>query len=283
MCRVLGVTRSGYYAWRTRCESARARQDRVLAVAVGEAFHAGRGHYGVPRVQQELRRRGIRTSKRRTARLLRQQGLSARAARRRVRTTDSRHNEPIAGNVLAREFRASAPNQKWAGDITYIPTAEGWLYLAVVLDLFSRRVIGWSMSDRIDACLTRSALRMALVGRRPSEGLIVHSDRGVQYAGGGYRQMLTSWSLRASMSRVGNCWDNAVSESFFATLKKELVHQAGYRTRAEAAASIFDYIEVFYNRVRLHSTINYTTPGDYEESWASTHSPAVVSTNLCPF
>lgn len=267
MCRVLEVTRSGYYAYRTRPAARRASQDEVLAVAVTEAFLAGRGHYGAPRVQRELRTRGIRISKRRSARLLREQGLRASKPSRRIRTTDSRHGEPIAANLLAQDFTANAPNQKWAGDITYIPTEEGWLYLAVVLDLFSRRVIGWAMSARIDAQLTQSALLMALVARRPSAPLVMHSDRGVQYAAGDYRQMLSDWSVTPSMSRTGNCYDNAVSESFFATLKKELVHQRVYRGRAEAEADMFEYIEVFYNRVRLHSTIGYRTPAECEEHW----------------
>lgn len=218
-------------------------------------------------MQRELRGRGIRISKRRSARLLRKQGLRAGKPPRRIRTTDSRHDEPIAANLLAQEFTASAPNQKWAGDITYITTEEGWLYLAVVLDLFSRRVIGWAMSARIDAQLTESALLMALVARRPSAALIMHSDRGVQYAASNYRQMLRDWSVRPSMSRTGNCYDNPVSESFFATLKKELVHHRTYCGRAEAEAEIFEYIEVFYNRVGLHSTIGYMTPAECEEHW----------------
>jgi putative transposase len=271
MCRVLQVTRSGYYAYRTRPVARRASQDEVLAVAILEAFRAGRGHYGAPRVQQQLRNRGIRISKRRSARLLREQGLRASKPPRRINTTDSRHDEPIAANLLAQEFSASAPNQKWAGDITYIPTEQGWMYLAVILDLFSRRVIGWAMSDRIDAQLTQAALLMAVVARRPTSSILLHSDRGVQYAAGDYRQMLTDWSLTASMSRRGNCYDNAVSESFFASLKKELVHQAVYASRAEAEAAIFEYIEVFYNRVRLHSTIGYMTPAGYEENWNRIH------------
>jgi transposase InsO family protein len=174
---------------------------------------------------------------------------------------------PIAKNVLDRQFDASEPNQKWAGDITYVPTAEGWLYLAVVLDLFSRRVIGWSMSDRIDQVLVRRAMLMALRTRRPNRSLIVHSDRGVQYAAGDYQQLLADWSVTPSMSRKGNCWDNAPSESFFATLKTELVHHQLYRTREEAQRSIFEYIEVFYNRERLHSTLKYHSPVEFEQAF----------------
>jgi putative transposase len=268
MCHVFRVSPSGYYAYRDRPESARAKEDDQLAEEVHEAFKRGRRHYGSPRVVEALGRKGRHVSKRRVARLMREQGLRATAPKRRwVTTTDSRHDHPIAENLIDRDFTAPEPNQKWAGDITYIPTSEGWLYLAVFLDLFSRRVIGWSMSDRLDAELAVSALRMALRARQPTQALIVHSDRGVQYAAGDFRQMLSDWSLQPSMSRKGNCYDNAVSESFFATLKKELVHDEHYRSRDEARASIFDYIEVFYNRERLHSTIGYCSPAEYELLW----------------
>lgn len=238
-----------------------------MAVAVEKAFRRGRCCYGSPRVMHALRSDGHRLSRRRVARLMREQGLRATQPRRSVITTDSRHCEPIAENVLARDFAADRPDQKWAGDITYIPTSEGWLYLAVFLDLFSRRVIGWSMSERLDAELARAALRMAIQARQPTQQLIVHSDRGVQYAAGAFRQMLDDWSITPSMSRRGNCYDNAVSESFFATLKKELVHAERYSSRDEARASLFEYIEVFYNRDRLHSTIEYRSPVAYERLW----------------
>lgn len=218
---------------------------------------------------------------------MREQGLRATRPPRRIATTDARHDEPIAPNLLDRDVSASRPNQKWAGDITYVRTDEGWLYLAVILDLFSRRVIGWAMSDRIDTALTQAALAMAVTARGRLQGLIVHSDRGVQYASGDYRQMLVNWSITASMSRRGNCWDNAPSESFFATLKKELVHLTHYQRRGEAELEIFEYIEVFYNRKRLHSTIDYMTPVEAEENWHREHSAGaplddLTSNNRCP-
>jgi putative transposase len=267
MCRALVVTRSGYYAYRRRPQPQHAQRDEQLAEAVAEAFSAGRGSYGAPRVLRHLRRGGTRTSKRRVARLMREQNLRATAPKQYVITTDSRHDNPIAPNVLERDFTAHEPDRKWAGDITYVRTAEGWLYLAVFLDLFSRRVIGWSMSDSLDATLAQSALAMALLARAPSGSLVVHSDRGVQYAAGDFRRMLSDWSITPSMSRRGNCYDNAVSESFFATLKKELVHRERFETRADAASAIFEYIEVFYNRLRLHSTIDYVSPVEYENDW----------------
>jgi transposase InsO family protein len=267
MCRTLVVSRSGYYAYRKRPQPEHARRDEELADSVAAIFAKGRGTYGAPRVYHELRRGGCRTSKRRVARLLREQGLRATTPPRYVVTTDSRHDEPIAPNVLARDFSASAPDQKWAGDITYVRTGEGWLYLAVFLDLFSRRVIGWAMGSSLDASLAQSALAMALLARQPKGALLVHSDRGVQYAAGAFRQMLADWSITPSMSRRGNCYDNAVSESFFATLKKELVHRCRFATRAEAESAIFEFIEAFYNRSRLHSTIGYLPPVEFEQLW----------------
>ena len=273
MCRVFSVSPSGYYAYRDRPPSTRDRQDAELAVEVEKVFRRGRCRYGSPRVMHALRSNGHRISRRRVARLMREQGLRAVQPRRSVVTTDSRHSEPIAANVLERDFTADRPDQKWAGDITYIPTSEGWLYLAVFLDLFSRRVIGWSMSERLDAELARSALAMAIAARQPSGSVIVHSDRGVQYAAGAFRQMLQDWSMTPSMSRRGNCYDNAVSESFFATLKKELVHAERYGSRDEARSSLFEYIEVFYNRERLHSTIEYRSPVAHERLWSQQRDP----------
>lgn len=274
LCQTFGLSRSGYYAWLQRPQSARRSDDTALIVEIEQIYTAKSQRYGAIRIQRELRKHGRRCSKKRVARLMYQRGLKARRRRSWVRTTDSRHRLPIAGNILDRQFNATEPNQKWAGDITYVPTAEGWLYLAVILDLFSRRVVGWSMSDRIDQALVRSAMLMALRVRRPEGPLIVHSDRGVQYAAGDYRQLLRDWSVTPSMSRKGNCWDNAVSESFFATLKTELVHHEHYRTRQEAQQSIFEYIEVFYNRERLHSTLKYCSPAEFEQVY--------LSTNLCP-
>jgi transposase InsO family protein len=267
MCQVFQVSTSGFYDYRARARSEHARQDAILAAAVADEFERSSGRYGAPRVHRALRRRGVRTSRRRVARLLREQNLRASMPRRFVVTTDSRHSQPIAPNVLDRDFSATAPDQKWAGDITYVRTDEGWLYLAVFLDLFSRRVIGYAMSEYIDGALTQSALAMALLHRQPEAGLIVHSDRGVQYAAGDFLAMLEGWSITPSMSRKGNCYDNAVSESFFATLKKELVHRQRYRTRAEARLAIFEFIEVFYNRQRLHSTIDYVPPVEFEQNW----------------
>lgn len=274
MCRVFGLTRSGFHAFCSRGESARACEDAELADEIGEVFDKSRKTYGARRIHRALRNKGRRVGKKRVERLMRRQGLRASAASRYVVTTDSKHAEPIAPNVLEQDFTATAPNQKWAGDITYIPTAEGWLYLAVFLDLYSRKVIGWAMSDRIDAQLTRQALLMALKQRRPTGSLVVHSDRGVQYAAGDYRQLLADWSITPSMSRTGNCYDNAVSESFFATVKKELVHRCRYYTRSEGRSSLFDYIEVFYNQQRLHSTLDYLSPVDFELNY--------FSKNLCP-
>jgi putative transposase len=268
MCRVFGVTRSGFHAFCSRGESARAKEDAELAIEIREEFEQSRKSYGPIRIRRALRDAGKRVSKKRVERLMRRQGLRVSAPRCYVVTTDSKHCEPIAPNVLDRDFTATVPNQKWAGDITYIPTAEGWLYLAVFIDLFSRKVIGWAMSDRIDAHLTRQALLMALKDRRPTGPLVVHSDRGVQYAAGDYRQLLADWSITPSMSRTGNCYDNAVSESFFATIKKDEVHRNDYRTKAEAQSRLFDYIEVFYNRKRLHSTLDYVSPVEFEVAWS---------------
>lgn len=269
ICGVFGVSRSGYYAWRARSESSRDIDDADLGTQIEQIHAQKHRRYGAVRICQELHNRGRHCSKKRVARLMRERGLKSIRRRRWVRTTDSGHALPIASNVLNREFTASRPNMKWAGDITYVPTAEGWLYLAVIIDLFSRRVIGWSMSKRIDQGLTRSAIMMALRTRQPNRPLIVHSDRGVQYAAGDYQQVLADWSVTPSMSRKGNCWDNAVSESFFATLKIELVHGENYRTHDEAQQSIFEYIEVFYNRERLHSTLNYRSPVDFEQAYLS--------------
>jgi putative transposase len=271
---VFDLSRGGYYAWLSRPESARCADDAKLVDVIRQIHAEKQQRYGALRIWHELKRRGYRCSKKRVARLMRQHRLRARRRKPWKRTTDSRHALPVAGNLLDRQFAAERPNQKWAGDITYVPTTEGWLYLAVVLDLFSRRVIGWAMSDRLEQSLTRSAIEMALHTRQPTGALIVHSDRGVQYAAGAYQQLLRDWSITPSMSRRGNCWDNAVSESFFATLKTELVHQRQYRTRAQAQHSIFEYIEVFYNRERLHSTLGYRTPVEFEEVF--------LSINLCP-
>ncbi len=267
MCRVFGLSRSGYHAFVKRPQSIRAAEEVALGTEIETIFTEKKKRYGAVRITRELGKKGRRISKKRTARIMRQRGLRASRPRKRVQTTNSKHSEPIAENLLQQDFTASAPDQKWAGDITYVQTGEHWLYLAVILDLFNREVIGWAMSDRIDQKLTQSAMLMALTTRRPSGPIIMHTDRGVQYAAGDYRQLQKDWSVTPSMSRKGNCYDNAVSESFFATLKKELVYRIEYATHADARASIFEYIEVFYNRERMHSTLNYLSPVEFRQQW----------------
>jgi putative transposase len=257
MCRVLEVSRAGYYAWRARPLCERVRADRRLGARI-RAIHAEvQGRYGSPRVHQELRALGIACGKHRVARLMRVEGLRAKSPPRFRVTTQSDHAERIAPNVLARQFgvaTAAAPNRVWAADLTYIPTREGWLYLAVILDLASRRVVGWALRTRVDHELALTALRMALAHRRARGGLH-HSDRGVQYASGAYRALLRSAGFTASMSRVGNCWDNAVVESFFATLTKELLVDGIFPSREVASRELFTFIEIWYNRKRRHSAL----------------------------
>ena len=264
MCEQLGVSRSGYYAWKRRPESERRRSDRALAEVVSVVHRDSRGTYGSPRVHAELRARGQRVSRKRVARVMGEHGLAARRRRRFVATTDSRHQQPVAPNVLERRFTPDQPNSTWVTDITYVGTRQGWLYLAVVLDLFSRRVVGWSMSQNIDRHLVLGALDMALHGRQPPRGLLHHSDRGSQYASADYRQALAARGIECSMSRKGNCWDNAVVESFFSTLKQELVYTTDFATHEQARLALFEYIEVFYNRQRRHSTLGYVSPVQFE-------------------
>jgi transposase InsO family protein len=246
--------------------SKRQQGDAALSEVITSIHTNSRRTYGSPRVHAELKALDVNISQKRVARLMRQNGLAARRRRRFLpKTTDSNHQYPVADNVLARDFARSAPNRAWVGDITYVPTGEGWLYLAVLLDLYSRRVVGWAMSDRIDRQLVLDALKMAVTHRGvPSEGVLHHSDRGSQYASIDYRNALENFGFQSSMSRKGNCWDNAVSESFFATLKVELIHRHRYVTRAAARRSIFEYIEVFYNRQRRHSTLGYVSPSQFE-------------------
>jgi putative transposase len=265
LCAVLRVSRSGYYAWAKRSESARAKADAQLSVQIRAVHHKSRGSYGSPRVHAELRARGMHVGKKRVERLMRAQRLAARRRRRFRRTTDSRHNGPIAPNVIERQFDAQAPNQVWVTDVTYIPTGEGWLYLAVILDLFSRRVVGWAASATNDRALALTALAFALGTRRPAPGLVHHSDRGSPYASDDYRLVLGVHGLIPSMSRAGDCWDNAVAESFFATLKVELVHDAAWTTRATARIELFEYLEVFYNARRRHSALGYLSPRAFEQ------------------
>jgi putative transposase len=262
LCRVVGASVSGFYAWLRAIPSARTGADAELRGHIGRIF-ATRRVYGSPRVHAELRREGRRHSRRRVARLMREMGLAARRGRRRTpRTTDSRHDLPVAPNLLGRRFAADRPDAVWLADISYLPTGEGWLYLAAVEDMATREVVGWSMADHLRAGLCVDALVMALQRRRPPEGLIHHSDRGVQYAAEPYRRVLERHGIEQSMSRRGNCLDNAPMESFFASLKKERVHHARFRTREEARAAVFEYVEIFYNRQRLHSAVGYRTPAE---------------------
>jgi putative transposase len=263
LCRVIGASVSGFYAWLRAIPAVqnRAEAKATLRGHIGRIFAARRRVYGSPRVHAELRREGRHHSRRRVARLMREMGLAARRGRRpRPRTTDSRHDLPVAPNRLEQRFAAAWPDTVWLADLSYLPTDEGWLYLAAIKDMATRQIVGWSMADHLRAGLCVDALVMALQRYRPPEGLIHHSDRGVQYAAEPYRQVLERHGITQSMSRRGNCLDNAPMESFFASLKTEQVHHARFRSREEAKAAVFDYIEVFYNRQRLHSALGYRTP-----------------------
>jgi transposase InsO family protein len=264
LCKMLEVSRSGFYASQERGPSVRAVEDEKLAVAVAVAHKVGRGAYGSPRVHEELKADGVAVSRKRVARIMSELGLEGRRKRPFKATTDSKHDLPVAENVLDRKFQAAAPDIAWVTDITYVWTAEGWLYVAAILDLFSRRVVGLAMSEHIDRALVLEALRNAVGRRVPNAGLLHHSDRGSQYASGDYQDALDGLGVVCSMSRKGNCWDNAVAESFFATLKNELVYTRRFATRAEAREAIFEFVEVFYNRHRRHSTIGYVSPMEFE-------------------
>lgn len=264
MCHVLDVSRSGYFAWVDRPESERAKEDRRLLARIQDIHRGSRGTYGRPRIHAALRRDGERCGKHRVARLMRQNGLSVRHKRRYRATTDSRHNLPVAENLLGRQFQVGTPNRAWVSDLTYIPTGEGWLYLAAVLDVGTRRVVGWSMDTTMARSLVIDALELAIRRRRPQPGLIHHSDRGSQYASHDYQRLLQQYGMVPSMSRKGDCWDNAAMESFFHTLKTELIGNRVFRTRQEARREIFAYIETWYNRQRLHSALGYTAPAEYE-------------------
>lgn len=268
MCRALAVSAAGYYAWRSRPESSRFIQTRTLLSSIRVIHRESRETYGSPRIWSALVKQGHRVGEHRVARLMRQNGIRAKTVTKWRATTSSSHGLPVAANTLDRQFRASQPNRVWAGDITYVWTREGWLYLAVLLDLYSRAVIGWAMGPRLTGALTEQALRMALTTRQPTAGLLHHSDRGSQYAARSYQQLLTMHGITASMSRKGNCWDNACVESFFGTLKRELVYQRQYATRSDATQDIFEYIEVFYNRNRRHSMLGYQSPAEYEAQCA---------------
>lgn len=267
-CDVLQVSRGGFYAWKNRTISGRARRRAELIEIIRE-IHAVKYQdaYGAVRVHRELIAQGHACNRKTVARCMKQAGILAKTAKKfRVSTTDSSHPHPVARNVVNRDFTPSRKNETWTADITYIPTGEGWLYLAAVEDLYSRKIVGWSMSERMESRLVVDALEMAIQRELPGEGLTAHSDRGVQYASEHYQTLLKKHAVTCSMSRKGNCWDNAPMESFFATLKKELVHHEEYRTRAEARRSLFEYIEVFYNRIRRHSTLGYVSPEQFEQA-----------------
>lgn len=275
LCRTLLVSTSGFYAWFRRGLSKRAQEDAALKVGIRAAHAASGKTYGSPRVHEDLKADGHQVGRKRVARLMQEEGLEGQRKRRFRVTTDSRHSHPVAANELKRNFTASAPNKVWVTDITYIWTREGWIYLAAILDLFSRRVVGWSMDSHLDRMLALDALGMALRTRRPEAGLIHHSDRGVQYASEEYRSRLREQGIVCSMSRKGDCWDNAVAESFFSTLKAELVHRNDYVSRGHARASVFDYIEAFYNGRRRHSALGYVSPVEHESA-AARHEDAVL-------
>lgn len=267
LCRQLEVSPSGYYDWRLRqnAPGPRALENKKLAIKINQIHKQSRKTYGSPRIVMELRKGGVRHGRNRVARLMKQEGLCGRQkARYRVQTTDSKHDQPIAPNRLAEAPKATAPNQIWVADITYIKTGESWLYVAAVMDLYSRKIVGWAMGADIDTALILKALFMALLHRQPPANLLFHSDRGVQYASADYRKALGQAGLVPSMSRKGNCYDNAAMESFWSTLKLELVYRRPFLTRAQAKNAIFDYIEVFYNRQRSHSALNYLSPVDFE-------------------
>lgn len=266
MAAVLGVSRAGYYAWKKRPQSARGRKEAMLVELIKAIQKRARYRYGSPRITSQLAREGFQVGHNRVARVVREHRLGRRRRKRFRSTTNSAHKLPVAKNLVNRHFEVAKPNRVWSSDITYIATAEGWLYLCVVIDLYSRKVIGWAMSRRMKAKLVVQALLMALMRRRWPRGVIFHSDRGCQYCSRAVRKRIETHGLVQSMSRKGDCWDNAPSESFFNTLKSELCGERAFRTRAEAQAAIFGYIEIFYNRQRLHSTLGYVPPAEYEEA-----------------
>ena len=269
MCRVLGVSPSGYYAWQTRPISPRVRANEKLLVEIRSIHSRSRNTYGSPRVHAELKADGFPVGKNRVARLMRADNLQGQRKKKQPRTTNSQHSYPVAPNRLNREFEATRPNEKWLADITYIPTAEGWLYLAVVLDLFSRKIVGWAFAATLESCLVEQAFCMALQDRTVLQGLLHHSDRGSQYAGDAYQRLLIDQQVQVSMSRTGNCYDNAPMESFFSTLKCEHVHFQNYQTRPAAQTDIFASIVGFYNRQRRHSSLGYLSPDEFERRYYS--------------
>lgn len=265
MCQMLNVSRNGYYDWIRRPASARSRRQAKLSAKISQLYQEHKGLCGSPRLTALLKQRKVKVCRNTVARIMKQNGLRARTQRRFLpATTDSRHHQPLAGNLLEGRFNWKKRNRAWCADISLVATEEGWLYLAVVMDLYSRRIVGWAMGEDARAELALEALQMAVRQRRPRPGLLHHSDRGVQYACAAYQKALQQWGMIASMSRLGNCYDNAAMESFFGTLKRELVHQQHYLSRAEARSSIFQYIEVFYNRQRPHSALGHRSPVAFE-------------------
>jgi transposase InsO family protein len=271
MCEALEVSASGYYAWASRPDSPTERWRQELLGSIEEVHAEVKHRYGSPRMTAELNARGHDCSENTVAKLMREHGIRAKAPRRFVRTTDSNHRLPVAENLLARDFAPSGPNESWCADLTYVPTREGWLYLAVVEDLFSRMVVGWSMGDSMGSRLVVDALEMALARRRPGVGLLAHSDRGSQYASDHYQRALASAGIVCSMSEVGQCWDNAPVESFFGRLKCEVAPGEMFATRDQARAAIFEYLEAFYNRVRRHSSLGFLSPVEFERAYNQTH------------
>jgi len=270
MCRILNVSRSGYYQWTRRGKSERKKRRERLKQQISRIFLESRRLYGSPKITQVLRRQGVRVSEKTVARIMKELGLKSRTVRKYKATTNSKHNLPVHDNVLNRQFTAQAPNQVWMADITYVPTGEGWLYVASVMDLCTRKIIGWHTSDRMTKELVLQALDKAYSRGRPKGEVLHHSDRGSQYASHEYQQRLQKYGMKGSMSRKGNCYDNACIESFHSVLKKELVYLEKFRTRKEAQSRIFEYIEIFYNRKRVHSAIGYLTPVQCEQMYDMT-------------
>jgi putative transposase len=265
MCQVLEVSENGYYNWRKRGKSKRKQEDEELAERIEDAYQHHGGKYGSPRIHAALKTQGVYCGRKRVARLMRERELYARRKRKKAQTTNSQHHFPVAPNLLTRDFEASAPNTKWVADITCIETREGWLYLSGVLDTYSRKIVGWAMGEHHDTSLVEAALQMALQSRHPGAGLIHHSDRGSEYASSRYQTLLQQRGIQASMSRKGDCYDNAMMESFWATVKEECCGNNIFATRDDAKLALFAYIEVYYNRNRLHSSLGYMSPVDYEK------------------
>jgi transposase InsO family protein len=265
MCRIFSVSRNGFYTWLSRPQSAREQQNELLVAQIRQVHNESRCTYGSPRITDALRYRGLRCNHKRVERLMRINRIRAKMKRRFKVTTHSKHTRPVAQNLIKRDFSAAEPDQLWTSDITYIWTQEGWLYLAVLLDTYSRRIVGWAMSHRMTDNLVIDAFRQAWRHRQPLPGLIVHSDRGAQYCSRSFKELIETHCYRQSMSSTGNCYDNAITESFFATLKTELIYHERYRSRNEARRSIFKYIEIFYNRQRIHSALGGISPDQYEQ------------------